>query len=107
LEQKKLFLFAATTILIFFIILEIIFRVIFFFQYRNLHTSIFIQGSPLLISDSVLIWKSTPFYVDYDRHFQNNEAGMNSKVGDEFIETKTEKDFWVLLTGNLPSKEWG
>ncbi len=98
-SKKKLFLFAATAILIFFVILEFIFRVIFFFQYRNLHTSIFIQGSPLLISDSVLIWKSTPFYVDYDGHFQNNEAGMNSKVGDEFIETKTEKDFWVLLTG--------
>jgi len=98
-SKRKLFLFGATTILIFFVVLEIIFRVIFFFQYRNLHTSIFIQGSPLLISDSDLIWKSTPFYVDYDRHFQNNEAGMNSKVGDEFIETKTGKDFWVLLTG--------
>jgi len=97
--KRKLFLFALTAIVILFVILEVIFRVLFFFQYRNLHTSIFIQGSPLLISDSVLIWKSTPFYVDYNSNFQNNEEGMSTKAGDEFIKKKTEEDFWVLLTG--------
>jgi len=98
-SKKKLFLFAIFTILILLVLLEIIFRIIFFFQYKDLHTSIFIQGSPLQVSDSVLIWKNTPFYVDYDRKHQNNAAGMKSKVGDVFIEKKTEKDFWVLLTG--------
>jgi hypothetical protein len=98
-SKKKLFLFAAIAVLIFLVILEIIFRVIFFIQYRDLHTSVFIQGSPLQISDSALVWKNTPFYVDYNRNYQVNEAGMKSKVGEEFIETKTTKDFWVLLTG--------
>ena len=106
-SKKKLFLFGAFTVLILLVLLEIIFRVIFFFQYKDLHTSIFIQGSPLQISDSVLIWKNCPFYVDYDRHHQNNEVSMKSKVGDEFIKSKTEKDFWVLLTGGSAMEGMG
>jgi hypothetical protein len=98
-SKRKLFLFSSLTVLFLFLVLEIIFRVLFFFQYRNLHTNIFIQGSSLQISDSILIWKSNPLYVDYDRNYQNNEEGMKSNVGDEFIPNKTQIDFWVLLTG--------
>jgi lysophospholipase L1-like esterase len=98
-SKRKLFSFALFTTLILFAALEIIFRIVFFFQFYTLHTSSSIQGSPLQISDSVLIFRNQPFYVDYERKYQNNEEGMKSEVGDEYIGTKTDKDFWVLLTG--------
>src|SRR4051812_13179917 len=95
-SRKKLLSFSMFAILIMFIALEIIFRIAFFFQYKNLHNSVRVQGSPLQISDSILICKNQPFYVDYNRKYQNNEEGMKSAVGDEFIKSKSKDDFWVL-----------
>ena len=98
-SRKKLFLFSFVTILILFVLLEICARIAFFIQYEGLHTSVSIQGSPLQCSDTVLIYKNQPFYVDYDRRYQYNEDGMKSAVGDVFVPQKTQTDFWVLLTG--------
>lgn len=104
---KKLFLFTCFTLLVILILFEIIFRIVFFFQYKNLHTSVSIQGSPLQISDSVLICKNLPFYVDYNRKYQNNELGMRSSLGDVFIDKKDSNDFWILLTGGSAMEGMG
>ena len=97
--NAKLLKFAAFTILIILLLLEISFRIVFYIQNKNLHNSVSIQGSPLQIPDDSLIFKNSPFYLDYNNRFQNNEEGMRSQPGDEFIPQKTSNDFWVLLTG--------
>ncbi len=79
--------------------LEIIFRLYFYFAYYRYHTTVFIQGSPLQVSDSVLGFKNTPCYLDYDFKHQNNEEGFRSLPGDVTIPEKKEDDFWVLLLG--------
>jgi hypothetical protein len=87
-----------TSILIL-LVLEIISRIIFAIEYRNYHTSIYIQGSALHQSDDTLVFRNRPFYVDYYRQFQFNEEGMRMKAGDYSMQKKTPNDFWVFLFG--------
>src|SRR5215212_9778298 len=98
-SKKKLVLYSAITLCLLFVLFELVFRITFYFQYKNLHTSVAVQGNTLQISDSLLVFKNQPFYVDYYKMYQNNEEGMKSAIGDVLIPPKTEKDFWVLLTG--------
>ena len=98
-KKKKLFLFSGITIGILFSILEITSRVIFYSKNRLFHNTIKIQGGPIQVSDDSLVFINQPFYLDYDRRFQFNEAGMKSEPGDELIQAKSSADFWVLLTG--------
>lgn len=97
--KNKLIKFSIFSILIILVFLEISFRILFSSQNAKYHNSISVQGSPLQISDSVLIFKNAPFYLDYYKKFQRNEEGMKSALGDEFIPVKKPEDFWVLLTG--------
>src|ERR1700755_749879 len=106
-SRKRLLGFSLILIIIFIMILELVFRIIFFFKYRELNTTVSIQGSPLQQSDSLLVFKNTAFYVDYDRKFQNNEEGMKSRVGDEFIDNKQPGDFRILLTGGSAMEGMG
>jgi hypothetical protein len=106
-KKVKLFKFAIITILLILVLLEISFRVVFFFQNNHLHNSISIQGSPLQIPDDTLIFKNSPFYLDYYNRFQHNEEGMKSAPGDEFIPLKKPGDFWVLLTGGSAMEGMG
>jgi len=95
---KKL-LFLAITLLIFFIVVELIFRVIFFSQHAKFHTSVFIQGNTLQMADSSLIFRNRPYYLDYDKAYQNNEEGFKSQTGDTKMPIKKTGDFWVFLFG--------
>ena len=98
-SRLKLAKFSFFVFALFFVALEIIFRILFFTSNHNLHTSVGIQGAALRTPDKILVWKNQPFYVDYDHRFQFNEEGMKSQVGDVLIPEKQSNDFWVLLTG--------
>jgi hypothetical protein len=106
-SKKKLLVFSMISVSIVLLVLEIIFRIAFFFEYRHLHTTVAIQGSPLQQFDTALIFKNSPFYVNYHKKFQNNEEGMKSAVGDEFIGEKQADDYWVLLTGGSAMEGMG
>lgn len=106
-SRRKLILYSVITIFFIAILLELIFRVQFYFKYQNLHTNISIQGNTLQIPDSLLVFKNQPFYVDYNKAYQNNEEGMKSAVGDVFIGNKTINDYWVLLTGGSAMEGMG
>lgn len=97
--KRKLFLFAIFTLFILFILLEIIFRVSFYFKHKRYYTTVAIQGSPLQLSDNTLVFLNQPFYLDYNNRYQYNEEGMKSAPRDVFIPAKTANDYWVLLTG--------
>jgi len=105
--KKKLLFFSFVAVFIILIFLEIAFRIAFYFQYKNLQTTIQIQGSPLQTSDSILIYRNQPFYIDYNKKYQNNEEGMKGATGDVFISKKTGRDFWVLLTGGSAMEGMG
>lgn len=95
---KKL-LFLAITFLIFFIVIELVFRSIFFSQHTKFHTSVFIQGNTLQMSDSLLVYRNRPYYLDYNNAYQNNEEGFKSFAGDTEMPIKSSNDFWVFLFG--------
>jgi hypothetical protein len=98
-SKGKLIKYTFFVFLLIFFLLELIFRFLFFINNNGFHTTIKIQGGPLQTSDSVLIWRNQPFYLDYEGKFQNNEEGMRSSVKDVYIPVKKSNDFWVLLTG--------
>lgn len=87
--------------------MEIISRLYFYFAYHRYHTTIYTQGSPLQVSDSITGFKNTPYYLDYDRKYQNNEEGFKSLPGDVSIPEKKENDFWVLLLGGSAMEGMG
>lgn len=97
--RKKLFTFSIITIALMLLVLEIIFRIVFAIEHRGYHTSVFVQGNTLQMSDSALVFKNRPFYLDYYRRFQFNEEGMRSMPGDVFMPKKGPDDFWVFLFG--------
>ncbi len=97
--RLKLFSYSGLVLLLLFLIFEVIFRIVFYFSYLGLHTSVSIQGSALKTGDTALIWKNQPFYTDHKRRFQFNEESMKAVVGDVFIPSKKEDDYWIVLTG--------
>jgi hypothetical protein len=94
-----LFLFSIITIVLVLLALEIIFRILFAIEHRGYHTSVFVQGNTLQMSDSALVFKNRPFYLDYYRRFQFNEEGMRGMPGDVFMPKKGPNDYWVFLFG--------
>ncbi|MBS1668121.1 MAG: hypothetical protein JST58_12150 [Bacteroidetes bacterium] len=96
---KKKLAFSVMACLLFFLFIELVARTVFLFKYHKDHTSVYIQGGPLQIGDSSIVFRNTPYYIDYDHRFQNSELGFRSAVGDWRQPTKTDHDFWVLLTG--------
>lgn len=89
------------------LLLEIIFRLYFYIAYHQFHTTIYTQGSPLQVSDSITGFKNTPYYLDYNRNYQNNEEGFKSFPGDISIPEKKANDFWVLLLGGSAMEGMG
>lgn len=98
-SKKKLFKFSIITIVLVLVILELIFRIIFAFEYKGYHTSVHVQGNTLQMSDSASIFRNRPFYLDYYRRYQFNEEGMRSEPGDVLMPEKKPGDFWVFLFG--------
>jgi hypothetical protein len=97
--KKKLLLFSLITIVLVLLALELVFRIVFAVEHRGYHTSVYVQGNTLQMSDSLLVFKNRPFYLDYYRRFQFNEEGMRSMPGDVFMPQKGPNDFWVFLLG--------
>ena len=97
--RKKLFLFSIITVVLVLLALEMIFRIMFAIEHRGYHTSVFVQGNSLQMSNSALVFKNRPFYLDYYRRFQFNEEGMRSMPRDVFMPKKSSNDYWVFLFG--------
>ncbi|HYF29893.1 MAG TPA: hypothetical protein VD993_02130 [Chitinophagaceae bacterium] len=97
--RKKLWTFSIISILLVLVVLEIIFRIVFAAQYKNYRTSLYIQGNTLQMSDSALVFRNRPFYLDYYRHYQFNEEGMRVQPRDVDMPEKKPGDFWVFLFG--------
>lgn len=97
--KKRLFLFSIITIVLVLAVLEIIFRIIFAVQYSGYHTSVYVQGNTLQVSDSMLVFKNRPFYLDYYKRYQFNQEGMRVNAGDVLMPQKGPDDYWVFLFG--------
>ncbi len=97
--KKKIILYSTITTIVFFIFVELIFRVISWFMYAPYHTNLSIQGNTRLVEDSVLYWNNRPFYLEYNNDEQYNELGMRVKAGEIFMPEKKERDFWIFLLG--------
>ena len=98
-SRRKLLSYSVLVFVLLFLITEAICRIVFFFAHQGLHTTVYIQGSPLKVGDPLLQWKNRPFYTDHNRLFQYNQQSMKSMVGDVFIPAKNKDDFWIVLTG--------
>ena len=106
-SKKKLIAFSIITLLFIFLVIEIIFRVIFFIQYNSYHTSVYTQGNTIQKSDTGLIFMNRPFYLDFEKKHQYNEVGMKSEPGEVFMPEKKENDFWVFLLGGSAMEGMG
>jgi len=106
-SKWKLIRFSLLTIIIILALIEIIFRVLFYFDYKGYNTSLYIQGNSLQMSDSILVFRNRPFYVDYTRRFQYNEDGMKVQPGDVFMPKKKPGEFWVFLLGGSTMEGMG
>lgn len=91
--------FSIISLLLLLLLLEVIFRVLFFFEYKGYHTSVYVQGNTLQMSDSQLVFRNRPLYVDHHRRFQFNEEGIKARPGDVRMPAKQPGDFWVFLFG--------
>jgi hypothetical protein len=96
---RKLVKFSLITIVLVLLLLEVVFRVLFAINYKGYHTSVHVQGNTLQMSDSALVFRNRPFYVDYYKRFQFNEEGLKSRAGQFSMPDKTPNDFWVFLFG--------
>ncbi len=91
--------FSVIAILFLFIFIEILFRLYFFIAIKPFGTSVKIQGSALQVEDSNLVFKNTPFYIDYNKKYQHDENGFKCKLGEIKPSQKTKNTFVVLLLG--------
>ena len=98
-SKRKLILYSLLACCIFLLVLESAFRIYFWSEMKNIHSSVYIQGNTIQMDDSVLVFRNRPFYLDYDRRFQHNEKGMRSQPGDVWMPKKDSSDYWVFLFG--------
>jgi hypothetical protein len=98
-SRGKLLRFTAVTVLLLLLLAEGFARVVFFFRFRGLGTSVYVQGSPMQEADSASVYNNRAFYVDFGKAFQYNELGMRSACGDYRMPVKEAGDLWVLLLG--------
>ena len=98
-SRGKLLRFTAVTVGLLLVVAEGLARFVFFLKFRELHTSVYIQGSPIQEADSASVYNNRAFYVDFEKQFQYNELGMRSACGDYRMPVKAGGDLWVLLLG--------
>jgi hypothetical protein len=106
-SRGKLFRFAAVTVALLLLLAEGVARVLFFFKFRELGTSVYVQGSPMQEADSASVYGNRAFYVDFEKQFQYNELGMKSACGDYQMPVKAGGDLWVLLLGGSAMEGMG
>lgn len=97
--RRKLLKFSIISLLLALLLLEAVFRIIFAIEYKGYDTSVYVQGNTLQMSDSALVFRNRPFYLDYNKRFQFNEEGLKSRPGDVHMPVKKPGDFWVFLFG--------
>lgn len=98
-SRSRLVKYSLFTMILLLLLLEVIGRILFMIKFNQLETSVYIQGSPLLVADSSTVYNNRPFYVDYKKKFQYNEAGMKVKPAEFFMPVKQANEIWVLLLG--------
>ena len=91
--------YSVVAILFLLILIEICFRIYFLLYLKPFGTNIKIQGSALQVADTNLVFKNTPFYIDFNKNYQHNEYGFKCKLGEIKIPHKTKNTFVVLLLG--------
>jgi hypothetical protein len=106
-SKGKLLRYAAVTMVLLLLLAEGIGRVVFFFRFRGLGTSVYVQGSPIQEADTVTVYNNRAFYVDFGKGFQYNELGMKSSCGDYRMPVKSSGDLWVLLLGGSAMEGMG
>jgi hypothetical protein len=106
-SRGKLFRFAAVTVALLLLLAEGVARLLFFFKFRELGTSVYVQGSPMQEADSASVYNNRAFYVDFEKQFQYNELGMKSACGDYRMPVKAGGDLWVLLLGGSAMEGMG
>ena len=105
--MKKKILFSLITLILFFLLIEIVFRIIFFIRYNKYNTTPFIQGSSLQMSDDTIIYRNRPFYLDKNKKYQFNCEGFKSRAGDIEMPVKSPEDFWIFLFGGSAMEGMG
>jgi len=98
-SKVKLLRFTVVTVGLLLLLAEGLARVAFFLKFRELGTSVYVQGSPIQEADSASVYNNRAFYVDFEKRFQYNELGMKSACGDYRMPVKKAGDLWVLLLG--------
>lgn len=107
-SKGKLLKFSLFSIVLFLLAAEGISRIIFYFKFRGLHTSVYIQGSPLQEEDTNTVYNNRAYYVDYEKRFQYNEKGMRSLCGDFRLPARKGKnDLWIMLMGGSAMEGMG
>lgn len=96
---KKLVGFSLFVILLTAFVIELSFRIPAYFRWSSKNTNLYIQASPRIASDSILIWNNRPFYLEFHNESQYNELGMRMPTGEVFMPKKSDEDFWVFLLG--------
>jgi hypothetical protein len=98
-SKGKLLRFTAVAVGLLLLLAEGLARIAFFLKFRELGTSVYVQGSPIQEADSASVYNNRAFYVDFEKGFQYNELGMKSACGDYRMPVKKAGDLWVLLLG--------
>jgi hypothetical protein len=103
----KLIKFSIILTCILLLISEGLMRVYFYVKFKGLHTSVYIQGSPMQMEDTAIVYKNRCYYIDYEKKYQFNEYGMKSATGEVKMPVKGPNDMWVLLLGGSAMEGMG
>lgn len=106
-SRLKLLKFSAISVILLFLLAEGVARILLAIKYRNAHTSVYIQGSPLQDDDSASVFNNQPFYAEYEKTFQFNECGMKCAYGDYAMPVKRPGEVWILLLGGSAMEGMG
>lgn len=106
-SRLKLLKFSAISVILLFLLAEGVARILLAIKYREAHTSVYIQGSPLQDDDSASVFNNQPFYAEYQKTFQFNECGMKCAYGDFAMPVKRPGELWVLLLGGSAMEGMG
>ena len=105
--RKKLLAYSLIVCILILLLIEFVFRILFWSEIKGYHSTVFIQGNTIQMEDSTLVFRNRPFYLDYYRRFQYNEAGMRSKPTDVWMPEKDSSDYWIFLFGGSSMEGMG
>jgi len=105
--RKKLIAYSFIVCVLILLLTELVFRILFWSEIKGYNSSVFIQGNTIQMEDSSVVFRNRPFYLDYYRRFQYNEAGMRSKPADVWMPKKDSSDYWIFLFGGSSMEGMG